>query len=125
MPQSCFTQTRRPPTATHPAAETVPASESSQTTAKNSPAPCDAATAGAPFAQEPVIRIEDGRTRLLDVRDGRVAALPVEVGTVTEANAEISSGATAGEMAVVGEAARTIAPGMRVRVRAAGADGTS
>jgi hypothetical protein len=45
--------------------------------------------------------------------------LPVEVGAASETEAEILSGAEVGELAIVGDAARTIAPGLRVRVAAA------
>lgn len=62
------------------------------------------------------VRTEDGETRLLVVRDGRAEAVPVEVGLVAEDAVEILRGASLGEEVVVGEAARTIAPGMRVRV---------
>jgi hypothetical protein len=69
------------------------------------------------LAPRDAIRVEDGRTRLLLVRDGRADATPIEVGAVTEAAAEILAGASAGDMAIVGAAARTIAPGMPVRVK--------
>jgi membrane fusion protein (multidrug efflux system) len=61
------------------------------------------------------IRVEDGRARLLAVRDGRVALVPIEVGAVSASEAEIVAGAAAGELVIVGETARTIADGMRVR----------
>jgi membrane fusion protein (multidrug efflux system) len=69
------------------------------------------------LAPREALRVEDGRTRLLLVRNGRADALPIEVGTVTETDAEILAGADAGETAIVGAAARTIAPGMPVRIR--------
>jgi RND family efflux transporter MFP subunit len=62
------------------------------------------------------VRTEDGKTRLLVVREGRAEAVPIEVGLVTEDAVEILRGASAGDQVIVGEAARTIAPGMRVRV---------
>lgn len=65
------------------------------------------------------IRVEDGRSRLLVVRDGLAEAIAVEVGAVDESDAEIRTGAGAGELAIIGDAARTIAPGMRVRVTGA------
>ncbi len=61
------------------------------------------------------IRVEDGYSRLLVARDGRAVLLPIEVGALSPADAEILSGAGVGETAIVGDAARTIAPGMRVR----------
>jgi len=67
------------------------------------------------LAPREAIRVEDGRARLLLARDGEAVLVPVEVGTASDAEAEILSGATAGETAIVGDAARTVAPGMRVR----------
>ena len=68
------------------------------------------------LAPRAAIRVEDGRTRLLVVRDGRVDTLPIEVGAVSDEDAEVLAGAMAGEVAIVGEAARTVAPGVPVRV---------
>jgi multidrug efflux pump subunit AcrA (membrane-fusion protein) len=70
------------------------------------------------LAPREAIRVEDGRSRLLVVRDGRAAMLSVEVGAASETEAEILTGAEVGELAIVGDAARTIAPGLRVRVAA-------
>jgi multidrug efflux pump subunit AcrA (membrane-fusion protein) len=67
------------------------------------------------LAPREALRFEEGRTRLLVVRDGRVEAQPVELGTFAENEAEVLSGADGSELIVVGDAARTIAPGMRVR----------
>jgi membrane fusion protein (multidrug efflux system) len=74
------------------------------------------------LAPREALRVEDGRTRLLVVRDGRVDTLPIEVGAVSEQDAEVLAGAVAGEVAIVGEAARTIAPGVPVRVVSAAPD---
>jgi RND family efflux transporter MFP subunit len=68
------------------------------------------------LAPREAIRVEDGRSRLLVVRDGRAATLSIEVGAASETEAEILAGADVGEVAIVGDAARTIAPGMQVRV---------
>lgn len=62
------------------------------------------------------VRTEDGRTRVLVVRDGRAQALPVQIGLVSEEEAEVLQGVDEGDTVIVGEAARTIAPGMPVRV---------
>jgi RND family efflux transporter MFP subunit len=62
------------------------------------------------------VRTEDGDPRLLLVRAGRAEAVPIEVGVVAEDAVEILRGASLGDEVIVGEAARTIAPGMRVRV---------
>jgi RND family efflux transporter MFP subunit len=67
------------------------------------------------LAPREAIRVEDGRSRLLVIRDGRAATLSIEVGAASEAEAEILAGAEVGDVAIVGGAARTIAPGMRVR----------
>jgi membrane fusion protein (multidrug efflux system) len=61
------------------------------------------------------IRTEDGRARLLVVRGGRATAVPVDVGVVSEQAAEILQGVEDGAEVLIGESARTIAPGMRVR----------
>lgn len=65
------------------------------------------------------IRTEEGRTRVLAVRDGRAVAVPVALGVVTSDSAEVLSGVEAGERVIVGEEARTVAPGMVVREREA------
>lgn len=61
------------------------------------------------------IRTEDGETRVLAVRDGRAVAVAVDLGISTEEIAEVTAGLEAGDEIVVGESARTLAPGMRVR----------
>jgi len=65
------------------------------------------------------VRSEDGRTRVMVVRDGVAEAVPVEVGLSTETVVEVLRGLAEGDEVLIGRAARTIAPGMRVR--AAGA----
>jgi RND family efflux transporter MFP subunit len=67
------------------------------------------------LAPRDAIRVEDGRPRLLVVRDGEAVLLPIEVGAASDLEAEVLAGAAEGEAAIVGDAARTIAPGMRVR----------
>jgi RND family efflux transporter MFP subunit len=62
------------------------------------------------------VRTEDGSTRLLVVRDGRAEAVPIEVGLVAEDVVEILRGASVGDEVIVGDAARTIAPGIQVRI---------
>jgi RND family efflux transporter MFP subunit len=70
------------------------------------------------------IRTEEGETRVLAVRDGRAQPVAVQLGISTEEQAEVTAGLEAGEEIVVGESARTLAPGMRVRAaRVAEADG--
>ena len=77
------------------------------------------------LAPREAIRVEGGRARLLVVREGRAEMLPIEVGSATERDAEILSGADIGELAITGEAARTIARGMPVRVVAGDGGGSS
>lgn len=62
------------------------------------------------------IRREDGRTRVLAVRDGRAVAVPVQLGVVAEDVVEVLHGVRVDQEIIVGEAARTLAPGMRVQV---------
>jgi RND family efflux transporter MFP subunit len=62
------------------------------------------------------IRTEEGRSRLLIVRDGRAEAVDVEVGMVSDDSAEILRGVMEGDEVITGDSARTIAPGLRVRV---------
>jgi RND family efflux transporter MFP subunit len=62
------------------------------------------------------IRREEGRTRVLIVRDGRAVAVPVQLGVVAEDAVEVLHGVRVDQEVVVGEAARTLAPGMRVNV---------
>lgn len=69
------------------------------------------------------VRTEDGRTRVMVLRDGRSEAVNVEVGLVSEQVAEVVSGLSEGTPVLVGAAARTMAPGMRVHVAEAAATG--
>jgi RND family efflux transporter MFP subunit len=71
---------------------------------------------GALLVPREAVRTEEGRTRVITVRDGRAEAVPVEVGVVGGEVVELVSGVEAGTPVVTGEAARTIAPGMPVRV---------
>jgi membrane fusion protein (multidrug efflux system) len=62
------------------------------------------------------VRREDGRTTVLVVRDGRAVAVAVGLGDVSEETVEIVHGLRVDEEIVVGEGARRLGPGMRVRV---------
>jgi len=62
------------------------------------------------------VRREDGRTTVLAVRDGRAVAVPVSLGDVSEEAVEVVHGLRVDEEVVVGESARKLGPGMRVRV---------
>jgi cobalt-zinc-cadmium efflux system membrane fusion protein len=62
------------------------------------------------------VRREEGRTSVLVVREGRVVAVPVGLGDVSEESVEVLHGLRVDEEIVVGESARKLGPGMRVRV---------
>lgn len=61
------------------------------------------------------VRREDGRTYVLGVRDERAVAVPVSLGVVSEDAVEVLHGVSVDELVIVGDAARTLGPGMRVR----------
>ena len=61
------------------------------------------------------LRTEDGRTHVLAVRDGHAVATPIQVGIVSEDVVEVIRGLREGDEVIVGEAARSLGPGMRVR----------
>jgi membrane fusion protein (multidrug efflux system) len=62
------------------------------------------------------VRTENGHPQVLAVRDGRAVAVPVRLGVVAEDAVEVIHGLRVDERIIVGEAARTLGPGMRVRV---------
>jgi RND family efflux transporter MFP subunit len=68
------------------------------------------------------VRTEDGESRVYAVQDGIAVAMPVRLGVVTQDSAQVLSGVEPGAEVIVGESARTIAPGMRVRPRSAAAE---
>ena len=61
------------------------------------------------------VRREDGRTQVLLVRDERVVAQPVRLGIVSEDAVEVLRGVRVDDEIVVGDSARQVAAGMRVR----------
>jgi len=63
------------------------------------------------------MRTEDGESRVFAIENGLAVARPVRLGVVTEEAAQVLSGVEPGDVVIVGESARTIAPGMRVRAR--------
>jgi RND family efflux transporter MFP subunit len=71
------------------------------------------------------VRREEGRAFVLVVRDERAVATPVELGAVSDEAVEVVHGLRVDDEVVVGEAARDLAPGMRVRRLAAAAPGAS
>jgi RND family efflux transporter MFP subunit len=66
------------------------------------------------------IRREDGLTRVLAVRDGRAVAVPVRLGVVSEDAVEVLHGVREDDVIVVGEGARKLGPGMRVKPKSDG-----
>ena len=62
------------------------------------------------------IRSEDGRSRVFTVRDGAATPLPITLGAVSDEEAEVLGGLDPDAEVIVGDGARQVAPGMRVRV---------
>jgi RND family efflux transporter MFP subunit len=62
------------------------------------------------------LRSEDGNSYVLSVKEGQAVATPVQLGIVGEKVVEVVRGVREGDEVIVGEAARTLGPGMRVRV---------
>jgi RND family efflux transporter MFP subunit len=60
------------------------------------------------------LRREDGHTYVMGVRDGRAVSVHVELGAVSEDAAEVLHGLRVDDEIVVGDAAATLGPGMRV-----------
>jgi membrane fusion protein (multidrug efflux system) len=69
------------------------------------------------LAPRDAVRSQDGRTQVLVVRNGIAALTTIEVGLISENAIEVIAGLRVDDEVVVGEAARTLAPGMRVRER--------
>jgi RND family efflux transporter MFP subunit len=74
------------------------------------------------LAPREALRSQDGRTQVLVVRDGIATLAPIEVGLISENAVEVLTGLRTDDEVVVGDAARRLAPGMRVRVRDARAE---
>ena len=71
------------------------------------------------LAPREALRNQDGRVHVLVVRQGRAEMSPIEVGLISEAAVEVLAGLRVDDEVIVGEAARTLGPGMPVRVRSA------
>lgn len=69
------------------------------------------------------VRTDDGEPWIYTIENGLAVAVPVRLGIVTEDTIQVLSGVEPGAEIVAGDAARTIAPGMRVRARAIAAGG--
>ena len=61
------------------------------------------------------VRSRDGRPHVLVIRDGRAVIAPFQAGLTSEDAVEVLAGLRVDDQVVVGEAARTLGPGMRVR----------
>jgi RND family efflux transporter MFP subunit len=72
------------------------------------------------------VRTEDGESRVYTIQNGLAVGVPVRLGVVTEEAVQVLSGIEPGAEIIVGESARSVVPGMRVRARAvAGAGGAA
>jgi len=69
------------------------------------------------LAPREALRNQDGRVHVLTVRKGHAVVTPIEVGLISEDAVEVLAGLRIDEEVVVGEAARTLGPGMPVVVR--------
>ena len=74
------------------------------------------------LAPREAVRSQDGITQVLVVRDGIATLATIEVGLISENAIEVLAGLREDDEVVVGDAARSLAPGMRVRVSNARAD---
>ena len=77
------------------------------------------ARSGALVVPIDAVRSEDGETRVYVVQGGLAVAVPVKIGVTGDRTAEVLSGVEEGAEVIVGESARTVAPGMRVRSKPA------
>jgi RND family efflux transporter MFP subunit len=69
------------------------------------------------LAPREAVRSQDGRSQVLVVRDGVAVLASIEIGLISESAIEVIGGLRVDDEVVIGEAARTLGPGMRVRVR--------
>jgi len=69
------------------------------------------------LAPRSALRSQDGRTHVLAVRDGRAVENPIEIGLISEDAVEVLAGLHVDDEVVVGEAARSLGPGMRVSTK--------
>ena len=69
------------------------------------------------LAPREALRNQDGQVHVLAVRKGLAVVSPIEVGLISESAVEVLAGLQVDDEVIVGEAARTLGPGMSVRVR--------
>jgi multidrug efflux pump subunit AcrA (membrane-fusion protein) len=61
------------------------------------------------------LRNQDGRSHVLAVRDEHAVQVRIKIGLISEDAAEVLAGLRVDDLVVVGDAARSLGPGMRVR----------
>jgi RND family efflux transporter MFP subunit len=69
------------------------------------------------LAPREAVRSQDGQTQVLVVRDGTATLATIEIGLISENAIEVLAGLREDDEIVVGDAARSLAPGMRVHAR--------
>jgi RND family efflux transporter MFP subunit len=77
------------------------------------------------LAPRSALRSQEGRTHVLVLRDGHAIQSPIEIGLISEDAVEVLAGLHVDDEVVVGEAARNLGSGMRVRVKRSGTQAAS
>jgi membrane fusion protein (multidrug efflux system) len=67
------------------------------------------------LAPRAALRSQEGRTHVLVLREGHAMQTPIEIGLISENAVEVLVGLNVDDEVVVGEAARNLGSGMRVR----------
>lgn len=69
------------------------------------------------LAPRAALRTQEGRTHVLVLREGHAMQTPIEIGLISENAVEVLAGLHVDDEVVVGEAARNLGSGMRVRAK--------
>lgn len=77
------------------------------------------------LAPRGALRSQEGRTHVLVLRDGYAIQTPIEIGLISEDAVEVLTGLNVDDEVVVGEAARNLGSGMRVRAMRSGSPAAS
>jgi RND family efflux transporter MFP subunit len=72
------------------------------------------------LAPRAALRSQEGRTHVLVLREGHAMQTPIEIGLISENAVEVLAGLNVDDEVVVGEAARNLGSGMRVRAKESG-----
>jgi len=72
------------------------------------------------LAPRAALRTQEGRTHVLVLREGHAMQTPIEIGLISENAVEVLAGLNVDDEVVVGEAARNLGSGMRVRANESG-----